>query len=437
MLERGGLRKIDARSGTCVLQGVSCCLTMDCDRDTVEDSTSPARLGIKRKVDIVITDGVISAIGPGAAAGAGGADQTIDGSRLVVMPGLVDACASPLNLGVLGKETVLRSQGMSSAELSKSGVGGSRTWQKALVRSADDWRTLLESFLHHSLQSGVMVQEIKTGLYATIDELVSQWQFLCRSAESAPEITTHLTLFGPNHPHAASQGLAHHIERLVDLLPQIAGVGDRSRQHAVDVNIDAEGFLKEMSDKWLAAALQHGFDVMIHADRSSRSGGAELAAELGRRQEQKKQRMRDRSRILSACHARYSSETDLLRMAQCGVSVVVCPTQSLLTGEDAADAPRLRATGVRVAIATGFDPLESPYHHLWLSAYTALRDARFAVPEVLAGVTIEGACALGLEKVAGRVTVGQRARLIAFEGEDPEDFFNYPLGDHLRLMIFS
>lgn len=437
MLEKGGLRKIDARAGIYVLQGVSCCLTMDCDRDAVEDSTSPARLGVRRKVDIVITDGVISAIGPGASAAAGAADQTLDGSRLVVMPGLVDASASPLNLGVLGKETVLRSQGMSSAELSKSGIGGSRTRQRALVKSADDWRTLLDRFLHQSVQSGVMVQEIKTGLCASTDELVSQWQFLCHAAESSPEILTHLTFFGPNHQESAGQGLTHHIERLVDLLPQIAAVGDRSRQNAVDVNVDAEGFTKEMADKWLAAALQHGFDVMIHADRSSRSGGAELAAELGRRQEQKKQRMRERSRILSACHVRYSSEADLLRMAQCGVSVVVCPTQALVTGADAADAPRLRASGVRVAIATGFDPLENPYHHLWLSAYTALRDARFALPEVLAGVTIEGASALGLERVVGRIAVGQRARLIAFEGEDPADFFNYPLGDHLRLMIFS
>jgi imidazolonepropionase len=435
MLAAGGPQKIDVRNGTCVLQSVSCCLTMDCDREVVEDSTSPARLGIMRNVDVVITGGQIAAIGPGAAASAASIDHMIDGRRLVVMPGLVDASAAPLNHGVLGKETVLRSQGMSSAELQKSGLAGSRARQRGLVRSADDWHSLLHQFLHRSLETGVMVQEVKTGSCAHIDELVSEWQFLCRAAESVPGVLTHLTFFGPNHPDTAGQGLMHYIERLVDLLPQIAAVGVRGRGYAVDVNVDADGFTKEMADKWLAAALQHGFDVMVHADRASRSGGAELAAELGRRQEQKKIRLREQSRILSAGHARYSSEADLLRMFQCGVSVVICPTQALTTGEDPADAPRLRASGIRVAIATGFDPLASPYHNLWLSAYAALTDARFAVPEVLAGITVEGAYALGLEKSVGRIAVGQKARLIAFEGEDPEDFFNFPLGDHLRLLI--
>ncbi len=430
--------QVGPQSGLTVLREVSCLLTMCSDPEQVEDegTTSPARLGVQRNVDVVVEDGVVAAIGAGAIEGYRERDlKEINAKEWVVMPAFVDSFASPMNRNLLGKETVLLSQGVSLEELQELGMGPEARLQSSLMRSPEERQVLFESFLARAQVDGVGVQEIKTGCCADIDELMSQWQFLCSAVEASTPIDCHLTCCGPAYPSMVSGGLSRFVEEMIDLLPQLASFGSALSRRAVDVKIQSDGFTKEMSDRWLAAALQHGFDALLQADRHSRSGGAELAAELARRVTQGRSRDATKSRVLGVAHGRYTSEQDLVRMAQSGVAVILLPTHASFTGEDPVDAAKLRASGVRVAFATGYDPLESPLHNMWLTANHALREGRFSVPEVLAGVTTEGAFALGLESSAGHIAVGQKARLLAFEGSGPEDFFNSPLGHHKKLIL--
>ena len=179
------------------------------------------------------------------------------------------------------------------------------------------------------------------------------------------------------------------------------------------------------------------FDAVILADRTSRSGGAELAVELARRLEQKNERTKGRARVLSISNAKYSSDNDLIRLAQLGVGVVVLPTQNEFRGVEQNDAARMRASGVRMAIGSGYDPLESSFHNIWYSAYLALTQCGFSLPEVYGGVTREAAFALGCENEFGRIAEGLPANLIAFSGDEPEDLMASPFGEHLVFTLKS
>jgi imidazolonepropionase len=311
-------------------------------------------------------------------------------------------------------------------------VTGPASRKNAAIGTLADCELKLSQFLARAKNLGVALQDIKTGFCASNTALFEQWQLLCQKASKLQQIEIHPAFFGLNYSDRAKQGMANFLEGMLMELPQIAQVSKKQGiSAAVDVNLDLDCFTKELADKWLAAASQHGLDAMIHADRSSRSGGAELAVELARRLEQKKDRLRGRARVLSVSNAKYSSETDLTRLAQHGVGVVILPTQNEFRNAGQNDAGRMRASGVRVAIGSGFDPLESPFHNLWYSAYLALTQCGFSLPEVLGGVTREAAFALGFEEDYGRIQVGKPANLIAFTGDEPEDFMGSPLGENL------
>lgn len=449
MHELLSVQHFSVNNGITLILNVSCLITLDSDLEAIEDSTSWRRLAIQRDVDVVIEDGRILRIGPHVAMEyEGRAELILSGSGLVVMPALVDAYASPSSLSKIGKEAVLRSQGVSAAELVAMNIMGAGARSKAAFASVADCEQSLMRFLSLAKNQGVALQEVKTGYCLSHADSLQQWQMLCRNSERLQEIEIHPSFYGLNHPDTAKRGMSDFLEGLISELPQIASACRRqgpalaqSRKlsagnarvplGAVDVNIDAGSFTKDLADKWLAAAAQHGLDVLIHGDRSARAGGAELAVELARRLDQKRERKRTGPRVLSVAHAKYSSESDLNRLAQLGVGVVILPTQNEFRGLEQNDAARMRASGVRVAIGSGYDPLESPFHNLWYSAYLALTQCGFSLPEVIGGVTREAAFALGYEDRYGTIQVGRPANLLAFAGDEPEDFMGSPLGENL------
>lgn len=420
--------------GITIIRNLSCILTMNVDLEAVPESTSRQRLGILRNADIVVKDGSILRVGERAGMEwEGQAVQVIDGRGCVVMPALVDASAAPLKASQSGKELVLRSQGMSQTELVKQGICGAAARKLANLDSFEKIDAALLRFTAHARSQGIGLSAVKCSPVECGGVAHDAWRALCLRAKDADSpVALSPCFFGLRYGDQVTKGLNAFVDEMISELPRIREICDSSVSRSVDVNVDRDHFSKDLADRWCAASLQYGFDVMITADQHSRSGGAELAFELARRLEQKRNRPKGgKPRVLSVAHALYSSDSDLVRLAACGVGVVLTPALQYFRSESQADFPKLRSAGVSVAIATGYDPLECPLHSLWFSAFLALRDCGLSLPEVLGGLTREAAFAIGKEDEAGVIQVGRRAELIAFAGSEPEDFFNFPFGDHL------
>lgn len=431
---------IDTTQGVTLIQNIACLMTMKSEKEDIPDSTSPDRLGLQNRVDLVIREGIITEFGSDLKAQfAAGPDRIIDAKDWVVMPALVDAFAAPFAKPISGRDFVLRSQGLSPSEINKLGYTRAAMEKDAALTDPEQTLDTYQRFRQSVLSQGILTQSLHTGFCKTRNELGTHWAQLQELKTHEDWVHLHLTFNGPGNPDHVEGGFAQHIESLLDYLPQLAAMAPTQPRSSVVMSISADGFSKELGDKWLSACIQHGFDVTINADAESRSGGAELAAELAHRLSQTCEdgRISRGARVLSVKDARYSSDADFHRLSKAGISVILSPTSAFQRNEHMTEAARLRANGTRMVIATGYHPVHSPFHNLWFSSWLAMHSYGFSLPEVLAGITSEAAFALGLEEKVGHIAPNMPAKLIAFTGDRPEDFFASPHGEHLRAVIGS
>jgi imidazolonepropionase len=105
-------------------------------------------------------------------------------------------------------------------------------------------------------------------------------------------------------------------------------------------------------------------------------------------------------------------------MASAGVVAVSLPLASLYLGQQRMPARRLIEAGVRVAVATDFNPGSAPSYHLPLALTLACTLQRMTPSESLKGATCYAARAVGLESQIGSLEPGKAADFTILDAPD-------------------
>jgi imidazolonepropionase len=185
-----------------------------------------------------------------------------------------------------------------------------------------------------------------------------------------------------------------------ELIPEVA---HRGLARFCDVFVEESAFTPGEARTILLAARQHGLGGKLHADQFSDGGGAALAAEL---------------EATSADHLESVSEAGIARLARASTIAVTLPTAALYLGLPAAPARALIAAGVQVAVATDFNPGTAPAGHLPLAMLLAATLQRMTPAEVLKGVTVYAAKAIGEQNAVGSLEPGKRADFAIIDAPD-------------------
>ncbi|MGY3805248.1 amidohydrolase family protein [Pigmentibacter ruber] len=430
-----------------IFKNSPCVVTFQDWKELEHNISTQKDMKILKNCDVIIDDGIFQAIGENESNKIKNIEdyQLIDASELVLMPGLIDCHNHPIFAGSRANETVLKSQGMTYEEIAAKNGGGIAATMKATREvSKEKLSEIFKTNAKIALSRGVVLLEAKTGYGLNPKEERKMLEAIYHSYLG--EDFYELPAVAPTYlgPHAASpeyRGLDNYLQALIEDLPNIASMGEEATKKgiafplAADIFLERNYFSKEQAERWLGAALQHGLDVHIHSDEFSRCGGAELAAELARRIEQTASKKRIKGRVLTVDHCQYSTESDLGRLASLGVVAVALPCTSFFSRIPYVDAKKWRSSGVRVAIASDYNPGSSIMNNLWFACYLALSHCAFSLPEVFAGVTINAAIATGTEEFYGTLEQGKKASLVAFEGNCVEDFFASPIGDHVKHVV--
>lgn len=164
-----------------------------------------------------------------------------------------------------------------------------------------------------------------------------------------------------------------------------------------DVFCEDGAFDVRASNRILRAGVQEGLEAKIHADQFTDKGGAKLANDIG---------------AVSADHLVHSDRSELERMSMTGVVPVVLPvsSQSLLS-QDFADARKMLDVGLPVALGTDFSPSNWALGLLTVAAVAA-RQLRMSFEEIIRGITINAARALGLSHQAGSLSPRKAADIV-------------------------
>jgi imidazolonepropionase len=168
-------------------------------------------------------------------------------------------------------------------------------------------------------------------------------------------------------------------------------------------------FEKEASRSYLQKAKDLGFEISIHADQLTLSGGTELAVELGAK---------------SADHVIQLQDREISLIANSETTAVLLPMADLYMKCAYPPARKLIDAGAKVALATDFNPGTCPSQDMNLVGLLARLEMKMTLPEVLSAYTVGASHALNRANSAGSLEVGKDADFVCIEDDWTSLFYS-------------
>ncbi len=350
-------------------------------------------LEIKHDVNIAIDGGKISYVGQEFVK----ADQYIDGSQLVVIPGFVDCHTHIPFVGSRSGEFIMRLSGKSYMDIMKAG-GGIRSTVRE-VRKASATRILAESldFLDSMLTLGVTTVEGKSGYGLDRKNELKQLKVL-RALDSIHPVDVVPTFLGAHAVTEEYRSAEEFLDLMAEMFDDLVGLTD-----TIDIFCENGVFDEDQSRQYLMKAKEKGFKVKLHADELSASGGGRLAVELG---------------AISADHLISADDETLALLAESETVATLLPGTSFFLNEPFAKGRKLIDLGAIVAIASDFNPGSCNIFDPFFIIFLAVSRCGLSVEEAINAYTANSAKALCLENKKGRLEVGYDADMVLIRAED-------------------
>ncbi len=382
-----------------------------------------APYGAIRDGAIGITAGRIEWVGPRddlSATPESLATEVLDAERAWVTPGLVDCHTHLVYGGNRAAEFEMRLNGASYEEIARAGGGIVSTVLTTRDASDNELATSASGRLKTLLSEGVTTVEIKSGYGLDLATELRMLRIARLLGDTAP-VTVKTTFLGAHAVPAEFKGRADaYIDFVVnEVLPAVASAG---LADAVDCFCENIGFTPEQTMRVFDAAKALGLPVKLHADQRTDTGGAGLAAKYG---------------ALSADHIEYSNEAGIAAMAAAGTVGVLLPGAYYFLREGhLPDIAAMRRHGLDMALATDSNPGSSPLVSILLALNFGCTIFRLTPEEALAGITRNGAKALGMGVTHGTIEVGKVADLVLWKVDAPAELA-YAMGANPCLRVLK
>jgi imidazolonepropionase len=331
--------------------------------------------------------------------------ERIDCAGRWITPGLIDCHTHLVFGGNRAHEFELRLKGASYEEIARAGGGIVST--VAATRAASEAELVAGALgrLDVLMAEGVTTLEIKSG-YGLNTETEMRQLAAARTLGRSRPVTIRTTFLGA---HALPAEAGGDKDRYIDLVCQemLPAVARAGLADAVDAFMEGIAFSGAQTARVFRAAKALGLPVKLHADQLSNLGGAALAAEFS---------------ALSADHLEHTDEDGVVAMARAGTVAVLLPGAFYFIRETVKPPVELfRKHGVAMALATDCNPGSSPLTSLLLAMNMGATLFKMTVAECVAGVTREGARALGLLGETGTLEAGKWCDLAIWDIERPAE----------------
>jgi len=361
-------------------------------------------LGVIEDGAIAAKDGRIAWVGKRAELpGSGAVTTRCDGAW--ILPGLIDCHTHLVFGGNRAGEFEMRLEGATYEEIAKAGGGILSTVRATREASEDDLVASALPRLDALMAEGITTIEIKSG-YGLDLSTEARMLRAARRLGTARDVTVVTSCLAA---HAVPQEFAG---RRTDYARHVAGaiipaIAEQGLADAIDAFTDsAIAFTVEETALVFEAARKAGLPVKLHADQLRDDEGAALAARYG---------------ALSADHIEYANPDGIAAMAKAGTVGVLLPGAFYFIREThLPDIAAMRASGLRIALSTDINPGSSPALSLLMMLNMGCTIFRLTVAEVLRGITVNAAAALGLRD-RGMLAQGQRCDLAVYAISRPAE----------------
>ena len=324
----------------------------------------------------------------------------------VAIPGLIDCHTHICFAGSRTNDYSSRSEGKTYEQIAAQG-GGILTTVKATRDASHD--SLVNDCLKRCdqlLSNGITTVEIKSGYGLTTLEELKQLRVIKEVGLKHQCSIVPTCLAAHTIPGEFADDAMGYLKMLVqDLLPIIK---TEELAERVDIFIETGAFSTSQAGYYLGEAKKLGFQLTVHADQFS-TGGSKLAVEYG---------------ALSADHLEASGDKEIRYLSESSTVAVALPGASIGLGVSFAPARKLIDAGCCVAIASDYNPGSAPMGDLLVQASIMGIYEKLTMAELLAGLTVRAAAALGI-KDRGSLETSKRADFAIFPCRDFRDVFYY------------
>jgi len=337
----------------------------------------------------------------------------------VVLPGFVDAHTHPVFAATRVDEFEQRAAGATYEEIAAGGGGIRSTVRKTRAASEDDLFLASQRKSVWFLRNGTTTLEAKSGYGLTLEDELKMLRVIRRLNSIGPLSYVPTFLGAHEVPDEYRGRTSDYVDLVIEqMLPRVQS--ERLAEYC-DVFSEPSVFDLSSSRRILGAAKALGFGIRMHADQLTRSGAAELAAELG---------------ASTADHLEQIDQDGIVALANAGVQPVLLPASVYCLGRHKfPPARQMIEAGLAIVLATDFNPGSSPTPSIPFVLSLASTQMRMTPAEAITAATINAAYSLNRGSQMGSLEIGKRADFVIHDCSDYREI-GYFVGVEPALVVY-
>jgi imidazolonepropionase len=342
--------------------------------------------------------------------------EVVDAARRIVLPGFVDAHAHPVFAGTRADEFEERAAGATYKEIAARGGGIKSTVRATRAATDEDLFNSGKRYANWFLRCGTTTVEAKSGYGLTLHDELKILRAIKRLDQELPLRYVPTFLGAHDIPPEFSERRDDYLALVIEeMLPAVAR---EELAEYCDVFCETKVFTIEEARRILSSARELGFELRIHADQLSLSGGAKLAAEL---------------QAVTADHLEHTDAAGIAALKSAGVQPVLLPgSVYALSSRGYPAAREMIAAGLAVVLATDFNPGSSPTPSMLQVLSLAATQLKMTTAESITAATINAAYSLNRGKKLGSLEAGKSADFVIHDCDDYRELSYFFGIEHAR-----
>ena len=346
-------------------------------------------------------------------------DKTIDASGKIVLPTWCDSHTHIVYAGNREQEFVDRINGLTYEEIANNGGGIINSAKKLQAISEDELYSQSASRIEEVMKLGTGAVEIKSGYGLTKDAELKMLRVIKKLNNNYP-ITIKSTFLGAHAlPTEFKNNKSGYLDVVInEILPIVA---EEKLAEFVDIFCETGYFSVKDTERLLKAAQKFGLIPKIHVNQFNAIGGIQAGIKY---------------KALSVDHLEEMKATDIEDLKNSKTMPVALPSCSYFLSIPYTPARKIIDAGLPLALATDYNPGSTPSGNMNFVVSTACIKMKMTPEEAINAATINGAYAMGVEKILGSICKGKKANFIVTQQIPSYSFIPYSFGNHKIEKVF-
>ncbi len=388
-------------------------LTLQNEKGYLFNLPEEKNLSILNDFSIVVEEGVIKDFLPNSNIIEAKFEKVVDCRGKLALPGFVECHTHTVFAGSRGDEFKLKLQGVDYEEIARRGGGIISTVKATRKASEEELLNLAKPRAWEFISQGVTTLEIKSGYGLDFETEVKLLRVINRLNRELPIEIVPTFLGAHAYPPEFKENHSDYVKILTErVIPYVA---QNNLARSCDAFCELTAFSPEEVRLVFASAKEQGMNLKLHTDQFNSIGGIDVALEFNAR---------------SVEHLEAVTDDALRKLNGQEIVAVLLPGVSFFLKYQYAPAKKLIKNNVPVAFSTDFNPGSSHILNLHLIMQLATFEMNLTAEQILPGVTINAARALGLSHEIGSLQIGKNADFAIFEAKDYSDII-YNVGRNL------